>query len=133
MSSLDSQSYATTEEPDILIGHYVGLVDVDDVRRLVDFQRAFCKDKANIFLIADLHRMKEITPAARRVSAEPVDDTTRVQGIAVVGANFHFRVIGTMVFRAAQLLNRTNRFPVRFFESYAPARVWFDELRRSLT
>ncbi len=132
MSSTESQSFATTEEPDLVIGHYVGLVDVDDIRRLADVQRNFCKGKPNVLLIADVHRMDRITPNARRVAAEPVDKTTRVVGLAVVGASFHIRVIGTMLFRGAHLLDPTRVFPVRFFESQPEARVWFDELRREL-
>ena len=131
MSSQEFQSFATVEEPDLVIGHYVGSVDVGDIRRVADVQRTFCKGKPHVFLMADLHRMDRITPEARRVAVEPVDSTP-ILAMALVGASFHIRVIGTMLIRGAQILRPESAFPTRFFESQAEARVWLDELRRQL-
>jgi len=132
MTSLDSKSYATTEEPDLVIGHYVGHVDADDARRILEAQRVFCEGKSHVFLLADVHRMVNISAEARRASAEPTKSTALIHGIAVVGASFHFRVVGSMLFRAAKVLRRSQDFPVRFFDTHNEARAFFNERRHEL-
>lgn len=133
MSESSDRSYATTEEPDVLIGHYIGEVTEADIRRMLAVQKEFSANRTHLFLVIDLHRVTNLTSEARRAaSAEPPDPSVPTHGTAVVGASFHLRVMMTMFFRAAKLLGRVSDFPVRFFDDMAPARRWFDERRREL-
>ncbi|MDI1479303.1 hypothetical protein [Polyangium sp. y55x31] len=135
MPSARDESFVITEEPDLAIAHYVGHVTADDIRRLTAIRMRFCEGKPYVFLLIDLHRMVHITPEARRVAAETSgtpDDTVVIHGVAIVGASFQFRVLGSMLFRGIRLLRRTSGFPVHFVDTHAEARAWFDERRREL-
>ncbi|MDI1431165.1 hypothetical protein [Polyangium sorediatum] len=135
MSAVRDESFAIIEEPDLAIAHYVGHVTGDDVRRLTAIRRRFSDGKPYVFLIIDLHRMVHLSSEARRVASEtsgtPDDDVT-IHGVAIVGARYQFRVLGSMLFRAIQLLRRTTGFPVRFLDTHTEARAWFEERRREL-
>ncbi|MBK9264672.1 MAG: hypothetical protein IPM54_33420 [Polyangiaceae bacterium] len=43
MSESSDRSYATTEEPDVLIGHYIGEVTEADIRRMLAVQKGWRK------------------------------------------------------------------------------------------
>jgi len=135
MPSASDESFVITEEPDLAIAHYIGHVTADDVRRLTDIRLRFCEGRPYVFLLIDLKRMVHITPEARRVAAETSgtpEDTVLIHGVAIVGASFQFRVLGSMLFRGIRLLRRTVAFPVHFVDTHAEARAWFDERRREL-
>lgn len=132
MSPTPSESYVVTEEPDLLIGHYIGRVTVDDVLRIYDVQVRFCEGKRHIFLLIDVSRLVHIPADARRVAAEGPGgkgEVVPILGTAFVGASFQQRILGSLVVRAARLLRPSTNYPIRFFDSHAQARVWFAELR----
>ncbi|MDI1444142.1 hypothetical protein [Polyangium sp. 6x1] len=132
--SLDG-SRILTEEPDLVIGHLVGHVTGDVMQRLFDVQHRFSEGKPHLFLIVHVRHVADVTSEARRV----VIDAPKVKvpaipilGCSFVGASFHVRVLGTMVFRAARLLGGANTFPVRYDDTENEARAWIDNLRREL-
>jgi hypothetical protein len=135
MPSVSDESFAIVEEPDVLIGHYVGHVTGEDVRRLTAHRRLHTEGRPYVFLMIDVHRMVHFTPEARRVASETSgtpDDNVPIHGIAIVGASFHFRVLGNMLFRGIQLLRRRDAFTLRFLNTQDEARAWFEERRREL-
>lgn len=131
--SARGESHVLTRDPDLLIGHFIGHVDVDDMQRVLDVQRRFSVGKPGIFLLANVERMESVTPEARRLASEAPsegDSSVRILGAALVGARFHARIVGSMIFRASRMLNRGLQFHVRFFDTETAALAWFDELRR---
>ncbi|MDI1483434.1 hypothetical protein [Polyangium sp. y55x31] len=132
--SARGESHVLTREPDLLIGHFIGHVGVDDMQRVLDIQRSFSEGKPGIFLLANVERMETVTPEARRLASEAPsagDAAVPILGAALVGARFHARILGAMIFRASRMLNRGLHFHVRFFDTETAALAWFDELRRN--
>ncbi|MDI1483433.1 hypothetical protein [Polyangium sp. y55x31] len=124
-----------TEEPDLVLIHFRGHVSADEARRLYDTQLRFSKGKPHLFLILDVEEFGEMPAEARRVVINGPKDRTPVApilGCAFIGANFHTRVLGTMIFRAARLLRGVNTFPVHFCDTEAEARAFIDTLRRKI-
>ncbi|MDC0744421.1 hypothetical protein [Polyangium mundeleinium] len=130
------ESHVLTEEPDLVLFHFRGHITTrDEAQRLYDVQLRFSDGKPHIFLILDVRALDQMTAEARRVVIDgPANNrpVVPVLGCAFIGATFHFRVLGTMIFRAARLLRGANTFPVRFCDTEAEARAFIDELRRDL-
>ncbi|MDI1444141.1 STAS/SEC14 domain-containing protein [Polyangium sp. 6x1] len=129
-----SDSYVVTHDPDLVIGHFIGHVTVEDMRRILDIHHRFSIGKPGVFLLANVEHLENITPEARRLASEGRngnDARVPIFGAALVGARFHARILGAMVFRAARMLNHGSPFEVRFFDSEPAALAWFDELRRA--
>ncbi len=130
------QSYATIEDPDIVVWHLVGNVSAADVARIYEVQVECCRRKSPIFVVTDLRRMNNMSLDARRAATQRqfVDgQPMRVRGIAVIGGSFALRVLSNMVNRAVALLYRNPENPLRFFETDEEARAWFDSLRAEPT
>ena len=135
MPTPDGESFATTEDPDLIIWHFIGQVSADDVRRIYAIQQRFCEGKSHAFVLVHVGRAGHITPEARRIAAEGPKRgaaTMPIRGNAVVGASYQIRILGAMVSRAAALLTPANAVPLRFVDTESEARAWFDELRRKL-
>jgi hypothetical protein len=64
----------------------------------------------------------------RRIVRE-VRPSPKVRALAAVGAKPNFRVLVTLMMKAVSIFWK-NPYEVRFFETQAQARAWFDELRR---
>lgn len=125
-------SHITLEEPDVAYWHIVGDVTVNDIRDIYDIQLEFCKNKQYVFVLADIRGIRSITAEARKLSAEgPNRRATAmpIRGNAIFGASFHFRVIGTLVAKAAQFIHKSQDNPTRFFQNEADARAWFAQRR----
>jgi len=126
------RSHIILEEPDVAYWHLVGDVTVDDIREIYDLQMKFCKDKPYIFVMANVSEIRSISADARKLAAQgptPGKTVMVIRANAVVGASFHFRVVGTLVAKAAQFIHRGIDNPTRFFENEADARAWFAERR----
>ena len=126
------ESQALTEEPDLVICHFRGHVTADVMRRLYDVQLRFSEGKSRLFLLLDVHHLVDLTPEARRVVLEGPGgkgEIVPIAGCAFVGASFHIRVVGTMVFRAARVMRAMSAFPVRFCDTEPEARAFLDDLR----
>jgi hypothetical protein len=128
----DDRSRITFEEPDIAHWYLVGDVTADDIREIYNAQLKFCEGKPYIFVLVDVSEIRSITPDARRLAAEGPkrgEINLPVRANAVVGASFHFRIVGTLVAKAARLIHRTTDNPTRFFDDDGDARAWFAERR----
>ncbi|MDI1430432.1 STAS/SEC14 domain-containing protein [Polyangium sorediatum] len=135
MPSAPGETFALTEEPDLIVWRMIGHVSGDDIRRLFDVQQRFCEGWPHAFVLVDVRRAEHFTPEARRIAAEgPAGGAVvlPIRANAVVGASFHIRVLGTLVSRAAALLNPTNTAPLRFFETEPEARAWLAERSREI-
>jgi hypothetical protein len=135
MPPTPDESFMQTEEPDVVIGHFIGRVTVDDVQRIYEAQRRFSEGKPHIFLLVDVSRLVHFTPEARRVAAQGPGgkgELVPILGSAFIGTSFHVRVLVALFFRAARVLSQVSNFPVRFVDSQAEALAWFDERRREL-
>lgn len=125
-------SHITLEEPDVAYWHIAGDVTGDDIRKIYAIQVEFCKNKRFVFVLADISEIRSITAEARKLSAEGPNQravSMPIRGNAIVGASFHFRVIGTLVAKAAQFIHKSQDNPTRFFENEADARAWFAQRR----
>ncbi|MDI3290383.1 STAS/SEC14 domain-containing protein [Polyangium sp. 15x6] len=135
LPSTSGESHIITHEPDLLVGHFIGRIGVDEMQRVLDIQRRFSAGKSGIFLLVDVEHLEHITPEARRIASEGPGENgagVPILGAALVGARFHARILGAMVFRAARILHRGPHFDVRFFDTESAALAWIDEIRRSL-
>ncbi|WP_170319755.1 STAS/SEC14 domain-containing protein [Polyangium spumosum] len=135
MPPAPGESFATNEEPDLIVWRLVGHVSADDIRHLYDAQVRFCEGRSHAFVLIDVHRLGHFAPEARRIAAQGPHDgkiVLPVRANAVVGASFHLRVLGIMVSRASALLNPAHAVPIQFFDTESEARAWIDDLRRDL-
>lgn len=126
------RSHIRFEEPDVAYWCLTGDVTVDDLRGIYDLQLKFCKDKPYILLLVNVREIRSISADARKLAAEgptPGKTVMPVRASAVFGASFHFRVIGTLIAKAAHLIHRGEDNPTRFFENEADARTWFVKRR----
>ncbi|MDC3962055.1 STAS/SEC14 domain-containing protein [Polyangium jinanense] len=132
LPSPSGESHVVTRDPDLLIGHFIGHISVDDMQRILDIQRNFSAGKPGIFLLVNVERLENITPEARRLASEGAGERgagVPILGVALVGARFHARILGAMVVRAARILHGGPPFDVRFFDTDAAALAWIDKLR----
>lgn len=121
------RSHTTVESPEVLRWTMVGTVSVDDVKRLFEDQAAFAKGKHGIYVIVDLQQMQEIGTEARRATARaPLVDGKPliVYAIAIVGGNFHLRLLGRMINKAAAVLHGIRETTLEFFDTLDEARAW---------
>ncbi|MBK9264182.1 MAG: hypothetical protein IPM54_30825 [Polyangiaceae bacterium] len=135
MKSPPHSSYVTFESPDLAYWHLLGRVEAADIKRIYEKQLEFCKDKPFILVLIDVSRLENITPEARRIAAEgpdPSREAMPVRGNVVIGASFHFRVLGTLIDKAARLIHRSLDNPLHFTATEAEARAWIEERRREL-
>jgi hypothetical protein len=126
------RSGITLEEPDVAHWRLVGDVTPDDIRGIYEVQTKFCEGKPYIFVLVDVSEIRSISADARRIAAEGPkigNLVLPVRANAVVGASFHFRIVGTLIAKAAKLIHRSRENPTRFFENAAEARAWFAERR----
>lgn len=131
MSATD-RSRITLEEPDVAHWDLVGDVTADDLREIYDVQLKFCRDKRYVFVLVNVSEIRSINAEARKLAAEgptPGKTVMPIRANAVYGASFHFRVIGTLIAKAAHFIHRGQDNPTRFFEKAADARIWFNQRR----
>jgi hypothetical protein len=126
------RSGITIEEPDVAYWCLAGDVTTDDIQAIYEVQTKFCEGKPYIFVLVDVSEIRSISADARRAAAEGPkigNSTLPVRANAVVGASFHFRIVGTLIAKAAKLIHRSRENPTRFFETEAEARAWLVERR----
>jgi len=117
------------ELPDLLHVTYIGHLDGPQILAAAQEARELIADRSSILMLINVAQVSSFSAAARRAAAD-TKEGERVRGLAIVGASFHQKVIGSLVVRAAQLIRRNVEYPVRFCETENEARVWFDARRR---
>jgi hypothetical protein len=135
MQSAPGSTYISFLPPDIAYWHLIGRVEASDIKHIYAEQLKFTEGKSYILLLIDVSRLVHITPEARRVASEgPVAGAQAmpVRGNAVIGASFHFRVLGTLMHRAARVLTRSRDNPLHFVDTEAEGCAWLEQRRREL-
>ena len=129
-------SYVTFEDPDITYWHLIGVLEEEHINRIHSERRLFAAGKPFIFNIIDATRLEKVTREARRAVTEGARKgsatSVPVRASAIIGASFHFRVIGGMIDRASRLINREADWPTRFVDNEAEARAWIEQRRGTL-
>jgi hypothetical protein len=82
-----------------------------------------------IFLLVDLGRTGSVSETARE-SAMASMRALNPRATAVFGADFHLRIIATLITKAASLIDPHVKGPVSFFSREKEARDWLAETRR---
>lgn len=135
MSSVRDESFATTEEPHIVVWRLHGEPTVEQVRQIYDVQKRFCEGRQHVFLLIDSTGLTRLSRQARQALTDaplPGGVMMPIRGIAVFGASFTLRIMGEMLAKAAEILQKVHIPPIRFFEHEAQARAWLTERSREL-
>jgi hypothetical protein len=127
----DRRSAVVFELPDIVLWTLVGDVGLELMRELYDEHVQLAKDKRYVFSLVDVARLGSMSSEARTEAARKQEDL-KAHGTAYIGASFHHRVLATLATKAANLLQRRNDNPMRFFATKAEALAWFAERRREI-
>jgi hypothetical protein len=124
----------TIEPPDVLFVAYVGDLDGPDILASEPEGVRLSEKLPYHLLLIDVSQLKSFSADARRVAAHSGGKTKSVlRGMAIFGASFHYRAIGTLIAKAAAILYRHENNPLRFFNTEAEARVWIAERQQVLT
>jgi hypothetical protein len=117
------------EPPDI--GHvtYIGDLNGDIVFNMNAALEWASKRVGHIYLLVDLGQTGDVTDEAR-VGGLRGMRTLNPRATAVFGADFHVRVIATLITKAASLIDARVKGPVSFFGRESDARAWLGEIRR---
>jgi len=117
------------EPPDITYVQYVGNLTGDVVFNMNSALEWASKRVGHIYLLVDLGRAGEVTDEAR-VGGLRGMRALNPRATAVFGADFHVRVIATLITKAASLIDARVKGPVSFFGSEREARAWLGDIRR---
>jgi len=117
------------EPPDI--GHvtYIGDLNGDVVLNMNAALEGASKRAGHIYLLVDLANAGDVTDEAR-VGGLRGMRVLNPRATAVFGADFHVRVIATLITKAASLIDARVKGPVSFFGREKEARAWLGEIRR---
>lgn len=128
-------SHVTFEAPDVAYWHLIGKVEEPDIVRIYAEQLVFSIGKPYLLVLIDVSHMESMTPAARKAAAngpDPGKTVMPVRGSVVVGASFHFQVLGVLIAKAAKMINRQVDMDLHFCDTEAQARTWIEKKRREL-
>ncbi|MDI1433641.1 MULTISPECIES: STAS/SEC14 domain-containing protein [Polyangium] len=120
--------HARLYPPDVVRVFWSGTMTAEDIETLYTWTDEILPARVRHFVIADMSRLQTMTAAARK-SAATDPRAQRVAGFAVLGANFHMRVLMGMFVKALGLFYRGWTFRMEFFERDADALAWFDAER----
>ncbi|MDI1483810.1 STAS/SEC14 domain-containing protein [Polyangium sp. y55x31] len=125
---------ARFDPPDIIRVWWNGPSGVSEIDTLYTWSAERLPDGTPYFVVADMTGLVEVGPAARKAAAgDP--RAHRVAGIAIIGANFHMRVLMGMISKALRLFYGQRRFQMEFFEREDEALAWVaaERARRAAT
>ena len=117
------------EPPDVGVVSYVGDLTGDVVLNMNSALEWASKRVGYIYLLVDLGRTGEVSEEAR-VGGLRGMRALNPRATAVFGADFHVRVIASLITKAASLIDARVKGPVSFFAGEREARVWMNEIRR---
>lgn len=121
------------EPPETLYVKYVGSVDGATIRAARAEAKTLLMRPPYHFIIFDVGELSSVSADARLAIVEPAaPGTSPLRGIAVIGATFHWRTIGMLMMRAAELLRTMADCPLRFFDTATQARDWLAIRRQQL-
>ena len=130
-NALEAEVKQRWEAPDVIHAQYIGDLHAEHMRAAQEEAAVWLKGAPYFFTLIDVSQLGSVSADARRAMATNGEAAKTSRGIAIVGASFHFRALGTMVARAIAILHSHVDNPIRFFSTEDEARVWLAE-RRSL-
>ncbi|MDI1449012.1 STAS/SEC14 domain-containing protein [Polyangium sp. 6x1] len=117
------------EPPDTCFVTYVGDLDADVVVRMNAALEETVRHRQPVDLLVDLSRTGQVSELVRRHGVFGML-ALNPRATAVFGADFHLRVVVSMITKAIRLLHVGLRGQIRFFEREADARAWLAEVKR---
>jgi len=120
------------EPPDTCFVTYVGDLDADIVARMNAALEETVRRHKPVDLLVDLSRTGQVMELVRRHAVGGML-ALNPRATAVFGADFHLRVVVSMITKAIRLLHVDLRGQIKFFECEADARAWLAEVKRKET
>lgn len=117
------------EPPGTCFVTYVGDLDARVVAGMNAVLEATARSRTHIDLLVDLSRTGQVSELVRRHAVGGML-VLNPRATAVFGADFHLRVVVSMITKAIRLLHVDLRGQIKFFEGEAEARAWLDEVER---
>ncbi len=112
---------------------YVGALDGTTIRAARAAAKTLLMRLPYHFIIFDVGELSSVSADGRLAIVErPAPGTSPLRGVAVIGATFHWRTIGTLMMRAGELLQTMTDSPLRFFDTATQARDWLALRREQL-
>ncbi|HMY16501.1 MAG TPA: hypothetical protein PKA58_09290 [Polyangium sp.] len=128
-------SHVTFEPPYLVYWHLIGRVEEKHVVDIFAKQLDFARKHPQFFVFTNVSRLESVTPGARRAMADgSYADifVPAIRGSAVIGASFHFQVLGSLVYRASKMIHKQLDIDVQFFATEVQARAWLEKRCRDL-
>lgn len=116
------------EPPDFLHVRISGDFDEETILELIGALWRLAEQLPFLVALVDLSAMGTITAGARKAASSKGSPSNAA--VAVVGVDFHRRVLIDLIVKAAKLF-KVETATVGMFEGEAEARAWFDEQRRA--
>ncbi|MDI3282180.1 STAS/SEC14 domain-containing protein [Polyangium sp. 15x6] len=117
------------EPPNTCFVTYVGDLDADVVARMNAALEETVRHRKHVDLLVDLSRTGQVTELVRRHAVGGML-ALNPRATAVFGADFHLRVVVSMITKAIRLLHVGLRGQIKFFEHEMDARAWLAEVKR---
>ncbi|MDI3291426.1 STAS/SEC14 domain-containing protein [Polyangium sp. 15x6] len=125
---------ARFDPPDIVRVWWIGPSIIGQIDTLYTWTATMIPDGSTYFVIADMSRLEEVGPAARKAAAGDAR-ARRIAGLAIIGASFHMRVLMGMFLKALRVFYGQKMFQMKYFEREEDALVWVaaERARRAAT
>ncbi|WP_240806821.1 STAS/SEC14 domain-containing protein [Polyangium spumosum] len=115
-------------EGSILVVRWSGDVSLDDMKALYDRIDEMGREVPGVYCLFDSAHSVSVARDARVWAVREAQGARAIRGIAVVGASFAVRVLGTMLNRATDALLR-HGIPLRFFDTPEEGRDYLESER----
>jgi len=120
------------ESPATCFVTYVGDLDADVVAQVNVALEETVRNQKYVDLLVDLSRTGHVSEGVRRLAVGGML-ALNPRATAVFGADFHLRVVVSMITKAIRLLHVDLRGQIKFFEREADARAWLADIQRKET
>ncbi|WP_437895699.1 STAS/SEC14 domain-containing protein [Sorangium sp. So ce124] len=119
------------EEPDgVLFITVVGDISEQMARTITAACQRLRDSGRDVLVLSDARGNGAISPQARKAFAEGLS-SARLDAVALFGASFSLRVIGTLIFKSMNLLAQRSH-SIAFFDTEGEARAWLLAQRDAL-
>ncbi|MDI1480949.1 STAS/SEC14 domain-containing protein [Polyangium sp. y55x31] len=113
----------------ILVVRWSGEVTLDDMKAFYERIDEMGRDEPAVYCLFDSAHSLSVTREARVWAVCEAKGAKAIRGIAVVGATFPVRVLGTMLNRATDALLR-HGVPLAFFDTAEEGRAYLEAERK---
>ncbi|MDI1446937.1 STAS/SEC14 domain-containing protein [Polyangium sp. 6x1] len=113
----------------ILIVRWSGEVTRDDMKALYERIDEIGRDERSVYCLFDSAHSLSVTRDARVWAVREAKGAKAVRGIAVIGASFSIRILGTMLNRATNAILR-HGVPIAFFDTAEQGRAYLEAERK---